>query len=167
MSAWSVPFCTWVGWSGGWISCPSATARHGEDERGFPGWLWFCPSSWLQAVQFQPDHRAGLPYQLVESTGLTTPAHHSEEQCTGYCSQVQDLQEPVAHTEGSESPQEEQLALFLPEEGPQGTYMSPKQELHINEWFVHQNNFLGCREENRQYAGYMKRENYQTTHLSV
>ncbi len=77
---------------------------------------------WLRTVQFQPSHSAGLPYQFVESAGLTsrdstTPAHHREQQCTGYYRLVKDLQEPVVHTEGSASPQEEQSALSLPEEG--------------------------------------------------
>lgn len=47
----------------------------------------------LQTFQLQPDHTAGLLYQPVEAAGLTnldvtTPV-------------VEDLQEPVAHTEGA------------------------------------------------------------------
>ncbi len=53
MSAWSAPFYTWVGSSGGWMSYPSATARRGEDERGCQGWLWFCPSS--SSLSLTPD----------------------------------------------------------------------------------------------------------------
>lgn len=64
------------------MSCPSATARHGAFERGYPRRLHpDCPAP-------GPDHRAGLPYKLVELAGLTSldatiPAHHSEEQRTG------------------------------------------------------------------------------------
>ncbi|KAA8579576.1 hypothetical protein FQN60_006669 [Etheostoma spectabile] len=38
------------------------------------------------AFQFQPDHRAGLPYQFTGSTSLdaTTLAHHSKEQFHSY-----------------------------------------------------------------------------------
>ncbi len=35
---------------------------------------------WLQTVQFQPDHRTGLPYQLIESAGppaLMPPSQHT------------------------------------------------------------------------------------------
>ncbi|XP_032357196.1 inositol-tetrakisphosphate 1-kinase isoform X3 [Etheostoma spectabile] len=80
------------------------------------------PESSSDLTTFQPDHRAGLPRQLGESAGLTsvdatTPSHHRTEQCADYYRLLKYLQEPAAHTEGSASPQEEQSALSLPEEG--------------------------------------------------
>ncbi len=77
----------------------------------------FCPSSSSPSL---PPHCA-VPTWSPNRPSLTAcwdcPAHHREEQSAGYYRLIEDLQEPVAHTEGSESPQEEQSALPLPEEG--------------------------------------------------
>ncbi|KAK9525522.1 hypothetical protein VZT92_016217 [Zoarces viviparus] len=73
------------------MSCPSATARHGAFERGYPRRLRpDCPAP-------GPDHRAVLPHKRVELAGLTSldvtiPAHHSEEQRTGFYRLTEDPQ---------------------------------------------------------------------------
>lgn len=69
---------------GGTISAPRGEVR-GIIQDGFD--LVPLPSfrHGLQAVQFRPDLRAGLPQQLLKSAGLaglraTTPAHRSKGQ---------------------------------------------------------------------------------------
>lgn len=61
-SAWSVQFCTRVRW------CRSIAARCGEGERGFPRWLWFCPSSSSQPLS--PD----CPVPFQRWSGPSSPA---------------------------------------------------------------------------------------------
>ncbi len=97
MSAWSTLFCTWAGWSGDWMSCPSAAARHGEDERGCLGWLWSCSTS--SSSPLTPDFSSPNPttelafstslFSLLASPALMPPPQHitaenCEEQSTGY-----------------------------------------------------------------------------------
>ncbi len=83
------------------MSCPSATARPTGGEGvfldGFDLVLHPPLCHCLQTVQFQPDHRAQLLHQRVQSADLnspdaTTTVHHNKEQSTGCYRLVEDPQ---------------------------------------------------------------------------
>lgn len=106
---------TWVGWCGGWINhqLPQLVMEGigGINPDGLGLVLHPPLCHWLQAVHFQPDHRAGLPYQLVKSVGLAsldaiTPSTPWQRRMYCLLQTVGGLQESVAHTERSESPEE-------------------------------------------------------------
>lgn len=89
------------------MSCPQATARHRRAERVFffkmALILSFILPSATDSRLFGSSPTAELAFFTSLSSLLATPAHHSKEQNAGYLRLIEDLQEPVAHAERSES----------------------------------------------------------------